>query len=98
MGCNILNMLYHLNLSLLEVFFVYTIKMSRKERFSLFAHIPSPQLVTKLPNSNKSGAKGNVLISGPWLVCMRGRTENFTHDARYRSQVGYVLALFVRPL
>ena len=28
MGCSILNMLYHLNLSLLEVLFVYSIKMS----------------------------------------------------------------------
>ena len=55
-------------------FFVYMIKMSQKERFSLFAHIPSSQLVTKLPNSNKGGVKGHVLISGPWVVCMRGRT------------------------
>lgn len=29
MGCNILNMLFHLDLSLLEVLFVYTIKMER---------------------------------------------------------------------
>ncbi|RVW71729.1 hypothetical protein CK203_057118 [Vitis vinifera] len=34
MGCNILDMLYHLDLSLLEVIFVYTIKMSQKERFA----------------------------------------------------------------
>lgn len=41
MGCSVLNMLYHLDLSLLEVIFVYTVKMSQKERFSLSAHIPS---------------------------------------------------------
>lgn len=29
-GCSILDMLYRLDLSLLEVFFVYTIKMSQK--------------------------------------------------------------------
>ena len=31
MGCSILNMLYHLDLSLLEVLFVYTIKMNQKK-------------------------------------------------------------------
>ena len=40
-GCSILNMLFHLDLSLLEVLFIYTVKMSRKGIFSLFAHIPS---------------------------------------------------------
>lgn len=43
MGCSILDMLYHLDLSLLEVLFILTIKMSQKERFNLSAHIPSLQ-------------------------------------------------------
>ena len=30
MGCSMLSMLYHLDLSLLEVLFIYTIKMSGK--------------------------------------------------------------------
>ncbi|RVW64409.1 hypothetical protein CK203_062543 [Vitis vinifera] len=37
MGCNILDMLLHLDLSLLEVLFVYIIKMSGKGIFSLFS-------------------------------------------------------------
>ena len=41
MGCSVLDMLFQLDLSLLEVLFVYTVKMSQKERFSLCAHIPS---------------------------------------------------------
>ena len=41
MGCSILNMLFHLDLSLLEVLFVYTIKKGKKDIFSMFAHIPS---------------------------------------------------------
>lgn len=41
MGCSILDMLYHLDLSLLEVLFIHTIKMSQKERFNLSAYIPS---------------------------------------------------------
>ncbi|RVX16523.1 hypothetical protein CK203_006236 [Vitis vinifera] len=66
MGCSILNMLYHLDLSLLEVLFVYTVKMSQKEVFSLFAHILSLQLMTGLPDSTKSVTKGQVVVSGPW--------------------------------
>ena len=41
MGCSVLDMLFQLDLSLLEVLFVYIVKMSQKERFSLCAHIPS---------------------------------------------------------
>lgn len=41
MGCNILNMLFHLDLSLLEVLFVYTMKNGKNDIFSLFANIPS---------------------------------------------------------
>ena len=41
MGCSVLDMFFQLDLSLLEVLFVYTVKMSKKERFSLCAHIPS---------------------------------------------------------
>lgn len=37
MGCNILDMLFHLNLSLLELLFVYTIKMSGKGILNLSA-------------------------------------------------------------
>ena len=66
MGCNILNMLFNLDLSLLEVLFVYTIKKGKKYIFNMFAHIPSLQLVTNLPDSNKGGAKGHVLVKGPW--------------------------------
>ena len=35
MGCSILDMLFHLDLSLLEVLFIYTIKMCEKGIFSL---------------------------------------------------------------
>ncbi|RVW14427.1 hypothetical protein CK203_090775 [Vitis vinifera] len=34
--------------------------------FSLFALIPSIQLVTGLPDSTKSATKGHVVVSGPW--------------------------------
>ncbi|RVW70802.1 hypothetical protein CK203_061953 [Vitis vinifera] len=61
MGCSVLDMLYHFDLSLLETLFVYIVKMSQNERFSLSAHTPSLQLVTGLPNSNKAGQRGTSL-------------------------------------
>ncbi|KAL6335871.1 hypothetical protein AAG906_003496 [Vitis piasezkii] len=57
MGCNILNMLFHLDLSLLEVFFVYTIKRGKKDIFSMFAHIPFLQSMTGLPIRTKGEPK-----------------------------------------
>ena len=65
MGCNILNMLFNLDLSLLEVLFVYTLKKGKKYIFSMFARIPSLQLVTSIPDSNKGGTNRHVLVRGP---------------------------------
>ena len=65
MGCSVLDMLYQLNLSLLEIIFFYIVKMSQNERFSLSAQISSLQLVTRLPNSNKGRIKGHILVSSP---------------------------------
>ena len=59
-------MLFNLDLSLLEVHFFYTIKKGKKDIFSMFAHIVSLQLVTNLSDLNKGGAKGHVLVRGPW--------------------------------
>lgn len=84
MGCNILNMLYHLDLSLLDVLFIYTIKMSRKEIFSLSAHIPSIQLVTGLPDSTKGATKGCVVVLGPWA----GSYEHPYHSFEPRRSLG----------
>ncbi|RVW18280.1 hypothetical protein CK203_116029 [Vitis vinifera] len=64
-GMCILNILFHLDLSLLEVLFVYTIKKGKKDILACVAHIPPLQLVIGLPDSNKGGAKGHVLVRGP---------------------------------
>lgn len=77
MGCNVLDALYHMDLSLLEVLFVYTIKVSLKERFCLSAHILFLQLVTGLPDSNKGWAKGHVLVSSPWSGLTEGPDKLF---------------------
>ena len=77
MGCNVLDMLYHLDLFLLEIIFVYIVKMSQNKRFSLSAHISSLQLVTGLPKSNKGRMKGHILISSPWDGLYEGPGRKF---------------------
>lgn len=77
MGCCILNMLFHLDLFLLEVIFIYTIKKGKKDIFSMFAHIPSLQLVTGFPDSNKGEAKGHELVRGPWAGLMKHPEMDF---------------------
>lgn len=77
MGCSILDMLFSLELSLLEILFVYTIKKGRNDVFSLFAGIPSLQLVTGLPDSIKGAAKGHVLVKGPWAGLLQHLDKEF---------------------
>ncbi|RVW60679.1 hypothetical protein CK203_048884 [Vitis vinifera] len=64
MGCSIINMLFNLDLTLLEVLFVYSLKKGKNDIFSMSAHLPSLQLVTELPDSTKEGAKGHVVVRG----------------------------------
>ena len=66
MGCNILSLLFNLDLSLLEVLFIYSIKKVKSGIFSFVACLPSLQLVTNLPDSTKGAAKGHVLVKGLW--------------------------------
>ena len=58
MGCSILNMLFNLNLSLLEVLFVYSLKKVKNDIFSMATHLPSLQLVTECRIQQKGGGKG----------------------------------------
>ncbi|RVX23748.1 hypothetical protein CK203_000026 [Vitis vinifera] len=76
MGCNILDMLFHLDLSLLEVSFVYTIKRAENE-YSSCPLIPSLQLVTGLSDSNKGGARGHILVLGPWVGLLESPNREF---------------------
>ena len=70
-------MFFHLDLSVLEVLFIYTLEKGKNDIFSMFAHIPSLQLVTDLPNWNKWGAKGHVLVRGPWASLMEHPKRDF---------------------
>ncbi|RVW24917.1 hypothetical protein CK203_079487 [Vitis vinifera] len=66
MGCSVLSLLYNLDLSLLEVLFVYSLKKGKNDIFSMAADLPSLQLVTELLDSTKGGIKGHVLVRGIW--------------------------------
>ena len=66
MGCSVLNLLYQLDISLVEICFVYTLKLGTKGRLSMSAHNPKLQFVIGLPESPKTEEKGVVLVMGPW--------------------------------
>ena len=78
MGCSIINMLYNLDLTLLEVFFVYSLKKAKTDIFSMSAHLPSLQLVTELPDSTKGGAKGLVVVRGGWAGLLERPSRPFS--------------------
>ena len=65
-GCSVLNSLYQLNISLVEICFIYTLKLGIRGRLSMSAHSPWLQFIIGLPNSPKTKAKGVVLVRGSW--------------------------------
>lgn len=88
MGCNVLDMLFNLDLSLLEILFVYTIKKAKLDIFSLAANIPSLQLVTGLPDSTKGASKGQVLVKGPWAGLVLHREKEFAPNQSLKISGG----------
>ena len=64
-GCNVLNLLYHLDLSLVEICFVYSLKVAQGGRMSMSAQSSQLQFVNGLPDSPKMEAKGVILVRGP---------------------------------
>ena len=66
MGCSVLNSLYHLDISLVEICFIYTLKLGIRGHLSMSAHSPRLQFVTGLSDSPKIEVKGVVLVKGPW--------------------------------
>ena len=58
MGCSVLNFLYRLDISLVEICFIYTLKLGAGGWLSMSAHSPRLQFVTGLLDSLKTEAKG----------------------------------------
>ena len=66
-GCCVLNLLYQVDLSLVEVCFAYTLRVAQGGRMSMLAQSPWLQFVIGLLDSPKSEAKGVILVRGPWV-------------------------------
>ena len=100
MGCSVLDMFFQLELSLLEVLFVYTVKTSQKERFNLFAHISFLQLVIDLPCSCKGWENGHILVSGPWNGSSEGpdKVLSSQHSLEILSRIRFCHFLCVLQL
>ena len=66
MGCSAMNSLYQLDISLVEICFVYTLKLGIGDLLSMSANSSRLQFVTGLLGFPKTEAKGDVLVKGPW--------------------------------
>ena len=65
-GCCVLNHLYQLYLSLVELFMIYFLSIRSGGRMSMSVLSPRLQIVNGLPDSPKTEAKGALLVRGPW--------------------------------
>ena len=65
-GCCVLNHLYHLDVTLVELFIIYFLNKGSGGRMSMSVLSPRLQIVNGLPNSPKTEAKGALLVRGPW--------------------------------
>ena len=61
-----LNFLYQLDISLVEIFFIYTLKLGIGCRLSMSSHSRKLQFVIGLLDSPKTEAKGVALVRGAW--------------------------------
>ena len=65
-GCCVLNHLYKLDLTLVELLIIYLLNIGSGDRMSMSVLSPRLQIVNGLPNSPKTEAKGALLVRGPW--------------------------------
>lgn len=66
MGCCVLHRLFNLELFLLEILFIYIIKLNKWRKFIISAYIRQLQLITNLPDSRKGWAIRHVIVSREW--------------------------------
>ena len=67
-GSYVLNHLYQLDLSLVEILIIYSLSIGPGGRMSMSVLNPRFQIVNGLPNSPKTEAKGELLVRGPQYV------------------------------
>ena len=64
-GCCVLNLLYQLDLSLVEVCFAYTLRLAHYGRLYMSTQSPRQHFITGLLDSPKSKVRGVILVRGP---------------------------------
>ena len=64
----VLNHLYHLDLSLVELLIIYLLSIGPGGRMSMSVLSPRLQIVNGLPDSPKTEAKGVLLVRGSWDI------------------------------
>ena len=65
-GCCVLNHLYQLDLTLVELFIIYLLNIGSGGQMSMSVLSPRLQIMNGLPDSPKTKAKGALLVRGPW--------------------------------
>ena len=65
-GYCVLNHLYQLDLTLVELFIIYFLNRGSGGRMSMSVQSPHLQIVNGLPDSPKTEAKGALLVRGSW--------------------------------
>ena len=65
-SCSVLNLLYQLDLSLVEICFIYALKVGQGGRMSMSVQSARLQIVNGLPDWPKMEVKGALLVRGPW--------------------------------
>ena len=65
-GCSVLNLLYQLDLSLVEICFAYSLRVAQGGRMSMSVQSSRLQFVNGLPDSPNMEAKVVILVRGPW--------------------------------
>ena len=65
-GCCMLNHLYQLDLSLVELCIIYFMRIGQGDQMSMSVLNPRLQVVNRLLDSPKTEAKGVLLVRGPW--------------------------------
>ena len=65
-GCCVLNHLYQLDLSLVELCIIYFLRVGQGGWMFMSVLSPRLQIVNGLPDSPKTEGKGALLVRGPW--------------------------------
>ena len=66
-GSCVLNHLYQLDISLVELFMIYFLSIGPGGQMSMSVLSPRLQIINGLPDSPKTKAKGALLVRGPWV-------------------------------